>query len=103
MFSSHVSPMNRIRRNAHAAASATTAVNSNGDSMELVAVTTANGTLCNNNSNSKASHRDTRAAVFILNGPRWHLHKCLEKEAVNCKGMLLQHSSKTIGVPASPN
>jgi hypothetical protein len=71
--------------------------------LQLLAVTTANNTLCSNSSNSKASFRDTRAVVFILNGPRWHLHECLEKEAVHCKGMLLQHSSKTIGVPASPN
>ena len=70
---------------------------------QLLAGMTTNSTLCNNHSNSKASRRDTRAAVFILNGPRWHLHECLEKETVNCKGMLLQHSSKTIGVPASPN
>ena len=43
MLSSHISPMNRIRRNTHAATtttSATTAVNSNGDNKESIAVST---------------------------------------------------------------
>jgi tetratricopeptide (TPR) repeat protein len=91
MFSSHATPMNRIRRSA--ATPATTAVNSNGDNKELIAVTTATNAFPESPNMSSLSKRKsptvptstTSLAGQRLTSPRVHgdfhvLHQGVEQQ-----------------------